>query len=71
MPDASMQFRSTPEPNPTPMLYRCIRQWFRGCAAGFYATTEVHGLDNVPAPGMPTIRARHAVKALTCRWSMR
>ena len=55
MPDADTQCRSSPEPGPTPLLYRFIRQWFRMCAAGFYATTEVHGRENVPPPGTPTI----------------
>jgi glycerol-3-phosphate O-acyltransferase/dihydroxyacetone phosphate acyltransferase len=53
--DKATQFCSPPEPKGIPILYRGIRQWFRGCAAGFYATTEVHGLLNMPPPGSPTI----------------
>ena len=53
--DAATQHRSPPDPKPIPFLYRFIREWFRMCAAGFYATTEVHGEANVPDPGMPTI----------------
>ncbi|KAL1527673.1 hypothetical protein AB1Y20_009059 [Prymnesium parvum] len=36
-------------------LYRCIRLMFRASAGVFYATTEVHGLDNLPPAGVPTI----------------
>ena len=39
----------------TTFLYRCIRSAFR-CSAGiFYASTEVHGLENIPPVGTPTI----------------
>ena len=55
MPEASSQFSSPPEPRPTPLLYKGIREWFRMCAAGFYATTEVHGLAELPPNGVPTI----------------
>ena len=53
--DQSTQCSSPPQPKGTPLLYSGIRAWFRFCAAGFYATTEVHGIDNVPANGVPTI----------------
>ena len=55
MTDVGTQCRSPPEPGATPLLYRFIRSWFRLCAAGFYATTEVHGAHNVPENGVPTI----------------
>ena len=45
---------STDSVKPTPLLYRGIRGWFNACGAVFYATTEVHGLEDFPATG-PTI----------------
>lgn len=36
------------------LLYRGIRLWFSACGTGFYATTEVHGLEHLPRSG-PTI----------------
>ena len=37
------------------LLYRVIRYIFRCIASVFYATTEVHGLDQFPPKGVPTI----------------
>eukprot|EP00966_Prymnesium_polylepis_P289598 6688994-Prymnesium_polylepis.1 len=39
----------------TTTLYQCIRLMFRASAGVFYATTEVHGLDQFPKAGIPTI----------------
>jgi len=55
MPTTGTQCCAPPEPRGMTMLYQGIRWWFRACAAGFYATTEVHGLKNVPAAGNPAI----------------
>lgn len=40
--------------NGATLLYQGIRLWFSACGTGFYATTEVHGKENVPLEG-PTI----------------
>uniref|UniRef100_A0A7S2ITC4 Phospholipid/glycerol acyltransferase domain-containing protein n=1 Tax=Haptolina brevifila TaxID=156173 RepID=A0A7S2ITC4_9EUKA len=55
MVDAGTQCCAPPEAKGMTTLYQGIRFWFRACAAGFYATTEVHGLNNVPPNGKPTI----------------
>ena len=55
MSDAWTQHCSPPLPGETPLLYSFIREWFRLAAAGFYSTTEVHGLENMPPNGVPCI----------------
>ena len=44
-----------PRVRQTPPVYCVIRHIFRAVSSVFYATTECHGVENVPADGDPTI----------------